>query len=103
MAAATPALGLSNKAIFEGQTNLSEDPAFKIQDDEEGGFGDEEPQQMELKAIVLEQPPFEEHLLQNTLWAEIEKLYGHPYEIFSLASDRSGNYLASSCKVMNDL
>ena len=45
-------------------------------------------------------PPTEEHLLQNTLWPETQKLYGHGYEIFSLACDPAGKVLASSCKVI---
>ena len=39
--------------------------------------------------------PTEEQLLQNTLWPETQKLYGHGYEIFSLASDPQGKILAS--------
>lgn len=45
------------------------------------------------------EPPTEEQLLQNTLWPETQKLYGHGYEIFSLACDPSGKVLASACKV----
>lgn len=45
------------------------------------------------------EPPTEEQLLQNTLWPETQKLYGHGYEIFSLACDPSGKILASACKV----
>jgi hypothetical protein len=45
------------------------------------------------------EPPTEENLLQNTLWPETQKLYGHGYEIFSLASSPCGSILASVCKV----
>ena len=36
--------------------------------------------------------------MQNTLWPEAQKLYGHGYEIYSLATRKDGIVLASSCK-----
>ncbi|XP_053373737.1 elongator complex protein 2-like [Mercenaria mercenaria] len=90
--ASVPALGLSNKAIFsDGATNLTEDLEIKPGDNEQ--YSDNVFTQTLLKA-----PPSEEHLLQNTLWPEVQKLYGHGYEIFALACDPQGKVLASACK-----
>ena len=47
----------------------------------------------------ISEPPTEEDLLQNTLWPEVQKLYGHGYEIFALAGHPARNLLASACKV----
>ena len=47
---------------------------------------------------IHQQPPPEESLYQNSLWPELQKLYGHGYEIFSLASDGAGKLIASACK-----
>ena len=47
------------------------------------------------------EPPVEAHLLQNTLWPETQKLYGHGYEIYCAAASPDGRYVASACKVYN--
>lgn len=49
-------------------------------------------------SVALDHPPFEEDLLQNTLWPEIQKLYGHGYELLAVAADPSGTVVVSSCK-----
>lgn len=43
-------------------------------------------------------PPFEEKLIRFTLWPESQKLYGHSYEIFSMAAQHNGTLLATSSK-----
>lgn len=43
-------------------------------------------------------PPLEVDLLQNTLWPEKEKLYGHGFEIMAVGTSKDGKYVASSCK-----
>ncbi|KAF5281600.1 hypothetical protein FQR65_LT02920 [Abscondita terminalis] len=87
--AAVPSLGLSNKAVFENDnTNLATPKSTKEPYPEESYF----------KAVQLISPPTEETLLQNTLWPEIQKLYGHGYEIYALAASFDGSYLASACK-----
>lgn len=47
-------------------------------------------------------PPTEETLMQNTLWPEIQKLYGHGYEVFALCATSDGKILASSCRATNE-
>lgn len=40
--------------------------------------------------------------MQNTLWPEVQKLYGHGYEVFALSSTSHGKVLASSCRASNE-
>ncbi|CAF2099888.1 unnamed protein product [Rotaria magnacalcarata] len=89
-----PALGLSNKAIFDSDENQT----TTIANDENPMTVDALYKEGFFKATVLSEPPLEEHLLQNTLWPEIQKLYGHGYEIIAVASNPSGSIVASSCK-----
>lgn len=43
-------------------------------------------------------PPFEEDLLQATLYPEIMKLYGHGNEVVAVACSNDGEIIASACK-----
>jgi elongator complex protein 2 len=43
-------------------------------------------------------PPIEDYLYKHTLWPEINKLYGHGYEIVSISTNRNGTLIASTCK-----
>ena len=73
--ASVPTLGLSNCAVYEPQLI---DHQFKPE--------------------TLETLPTEETLLQNTLWPEIHKLYGHVFEIFSVATSNDHQIVASASK-----
>uniref|UniRef100_A0A8B9MED8 Elongator complex protein 2 n=1 Tax=Accipiter nisus TaxID=211598 RepID=A0A8B9MED8_9AVES len=79
--ATVPALGLSNKAVFEGILILDYLVPY-----------------LSMLYKCLSEPPPEDHLLQNTLWPEIQKLYGHGYEIFCVACNNSNTVIASACK-----
>ncbi|EGC32254.1 hypothetical protein DICPUDRAFT_155801 [Dictyostelium purpureum] len=106
LAANQPSLGLSNKPYGGSSSGndtsaTEEDQPMKIAGGGEEGegmdtgyFEDEIPFNPE----VLSQPPFEEHLLQSSLWPEIQKLYGHGNEIISVACSYDGQYLASACR-----
>ncbi|XP_068708874.1 elongator complex protein 2-like isoform X1 [Montipora foliosa] len=95
--ASVPALGLSNKAVFEGDIESLrrdlEDPARPMK---ASAFASEEP--APFTPVSLNEPPTEDILLQNTLWPEVQKLYGHGYEVFCVASSPDGTLLASACK-----
>ena len=89
-----PALGLSNKAVSEKDVkdasashdfrNLS---SYTAVASTPTAFSE-----------ALHQPPFEEHLIQHTLWPETDKLYGHGYEIVSVAANKQGTMVASASK-----
>ncbi|RKP17468.1 WD40 repeat-like protein [Rozella allomycis CSF55] len=84
-----PALGLSNKAVSE--INEKEE----INSHSDNRFNNEF-SMMRLEEI--NKAPLEHHLITGTLWPEIDKLYGHGFEVFSVASSNDGSLLASSCK-----
>ncbi|XP_078039395.1 elongator complex protein 2 [Augochlora pura] len=77
--ASVPALGLTNKATFVENMNGKETEISSVENED----------------YI---PPTEEELMQNTLWPELQKLYGHGYEIFSIAARHDGKMLATACK-----
>ncbi|KAL2127295.1 hypothetical protein VTI74DRAFT_10952 [Chaetomium olivicolor] len=98
-AANMPVLGLSNKAIsvIDDDADLSNlpDPANPSTDRETLL----DPASMVRKsALEIDHPPFEESLSRHTLWPEVEKLYGHGYEMSCLAASHDGRLIASACK-----
>jgi elongator complex protein 2 len=42
-------------------------------------------------------PSGEDYLVKHTLWPEINKMYGHGFEIQSIATTRQGDLIVSSC------
>ncbi|XP_015227893.1 PREDICTED: elongator complex protein 2 [Cyprinodon variegatus] len=91
--ASTPALGLSNKAVFQGDLvpkNGKEEEQFNSIS--------EQYQESYFHPLSLTEPPPEDDLLQNTLWPEVQKLYGHGFEMFCVASDSTKTLVASACK-----
>ncbi|XP_059365685.1 elongator complex protein 2 isoform X1 [Carassius carassius] len=92
--ASTPALGLSNKAVFQGDI-ASNSPQ---QDSEDFNSLSDQYKESYFQPLKLTEPPKEDDLLQNTLWPEVQKLYGHGFEMFCLASDSARTVVASACK-----
>ncbi|PIO72509.1 WD domain, G-beta repeat protein [Teladorsagia circumcincta] len=86
--ARVPALGLSNKAIEDSEVSQVESDGDAHW--EEGAF--------QAAPVELHTPPTEDCLQQNTLWPEIQKLYGHGYEVYAIAVNPAGTVLATSCK-----
>jgi elongator complex protein 2 len=89
-AANMPVLGLSNKAIDSGD-QVSPDGNSDEGSDIHTPNG---------KASNNEQtePPLEDQLSRHTLWPESEKLYGHGYEISSVAASHDGSLIATACR-----
>ena len=96
--ASVPSLGLSNKAVFEDDNKRREEEGDRhVKDMYPDHYFTPE---------AYSRPPTEEALAQNTLWPELQKLYGHGYEIFTLASnsiatDGAAVVVASACKASN--
>ena len=105
--AAVPALGLSNKAIFDESGTVQGTvfccfELFKfdiLKADREISHGANELyMSQQFTALKLTEAPKEEDLIQNSLWWEERKLYGHGAELQSLAVSPDQKWIASSCK-----
>lgn len=95
--ATLPALGLSNKAVYEESTRIENERT--VASSTRGMFDTDGSDFAPACApSAVAGAALEEHLAQNTLWPEIHKLYGHGNDIFSLAADPQSQYLASACK-----
>ncbi|ETN57929.1 elongator complex protein 2 [Anopheles darlingi] len=87
MGASVPSLGLSNKAVFEVEQPETEGRHIK----------DMYPEHY-FSPVSMDRPPAEETLMQNTLWPEIQKLYGHGNELYAVSASPDGTLLASACR-----
>lgn len=99
--ASVPALGLSNKAVFVedlGPDAPRTPDMMGMGEDLNAGGSDFVPQST---PSAVHCPPPEEHLAHNTLWPEIQKVYGHGNDLFCIASDAQGTILASACKAQS--
>ncbi|CCH42313.1 elongator complex protein [Wickerhamomyces ciferrii] len=90
--ASLPALGLSNKATTDEEQQAPTDGDNQLRETADtNNISYEILNDMKL-------PPFEDHLQRHSLWPEIEKLYGHGYEIISVDSSPDKQLIASSCR-----
>ncbi|KAI1099875.1 WD40 repeat-like protein [Jackrogersella minutella] len=95
-AADMPVLGLSNKAV---EATADDVPAAAAAANPETGRDALDPGSTARRsALEMAHPPLEDSLSRHTLWPEIEKLYGHGYEISCLAVSHDGTLIASACK-----
>jgi elongator complex protein 2 len=96
-AANLPVLGLSNKPIDTSAATPMQDghePDTGLED-EDGGL---EVEKNTVEDLSEDTPPMENQLSRHTLWPEIEKLYGHGYEISALAAAPNSSLIATACK-----
>ncbi|KAG9126160.1 hypothetical protein FRC07_004630 [Ceratobasidium sp. 392] len=74
--ASLPPLGLSNKATDNAEASSEDTETVE----------------------PPSHPPFESELATITLWPETEKLFGHGYELHTLAVSPSGSLVATACR-----
>ncbi|OMH80129.1 Elongator complex protein 2 [Zancudomyces culisetae] len=115
--ASVPPLGLSNKAVFQHELDEVEGDEKDANQDHQDSINNYGGARTQTTVEALSastsitvpkstlhpycHPPLEESLRRRTLWPESEKLYGHPYETFAVASNLlngSSSWLAVSCK-----
>lgn len=93
-----PVLGLSNKATVEADDDAAAAEQAKAVNPEMDRSAVDPASIVRRSALDGAHPPLEESLSRHTLWPEVEKLYGHGYEISCLAASRDGKLVASACR-----
>ncbi|ORY28327.1 elongator protein [Naematelia encephala] len=83
--ATVPPLGLSNRAL--GNTYDMDLPATHVQNEA-----------IHSVSQTFTSLPTEEELASTTLWPEVEKVYGHGYEIAAVAASHDGKLLATASR-----
>lgn len=98
-AANMPVLGLSNKAIDTVDESDTQEASYPVPKSNANAFDAVDPTSIPNKSsLAITHPPLEDQLSRHTLWPEIEKLYGHGYEISALATSHDGKMVATACK-----
>lgn len=92
--ASLPVLGLSNKAANE---QLEAGEAQQREEDHEAQ-AESKPKETGDILDELQGPPLEDFLQRHTLFPEVEKLYGHGYEITCCATSPDQALIASACR-----
>ncbi|ANB15839.1 Elongator subunit ELP2 [Sugiyamaella lignohabitans] len=95
--ATVPVLGLSNKEEETKSVETPDSERSESMNDDENIHGT-----IRSTLSALTEPPKEDHLQRQTLWPELEKLYGHGYEISSIDISEDKTLLATSCRANNE-
>ncbi|KAI5949245.1 ELP2 [Candida theae] len=93
--ATLPVLGLSNKADAQVREETKNDEEEVVEEDQSG----EAAQKTAIGDVNT--PPTESYLQRHSLATEIEKLYGHGYEVTCCSTSPNGKLIATSCKSNN--
>lgn len=101
--AMVPALSLSNKQEQEGVKLNEEGEEQQNDEDDDGDDDDDDGTNTAHESTIttlsnLTSPPLEDHLQRLTLWPEVDKLYGHGYEIASVEVSHDRKLVATCCK-----
>ena len=82
-----PVMGLSNKATDVGEASFNEANRDSAEEPAQGSA-----------PLDIKMPPLEDELGRHLLWPETEKLYGHGYEISTVAASNDGSIIATACR-----
>lgn len=96
--ASIPVLGLSNKAMTSNEVDSMDDVEEPSQPTFETLPSDDDQTSAPITSHTHTAPPTEDALSRHLLWPETEKLYGHGYEISTLASNPTLPLIATACR-----